>query len=73
VVEVKEFELDAGSGSDSELENRRWIIELEPSATVATTKTQLNEPDEPEEDEHLFHSHMWVKGTPLQFIVDRGI
>jgi hypothetical protein len=25
-----------------------------------------------EEGEHLFHSHMWVKGTPLHFIVDSG-
>jgi hypothetical protein len=22
--------------------------------------------------EHLFHSQMWVKGSPLQFIVDSG-
>jgi hypothetical protein len=37
----------------------------EPSATVATTKLQPGEPDEPEEGERLFHSQMWVKGTPL--------
>jgi hypothetical protein len=42
----------------------------EPSATVATTKLQPGEPDEPEEGERLFHSQMWVKGTPLHFIID---
>jgi hypothetical protein len=45
---------------------------MEPSATVATTKLQLGEPDEPEEGERLFHSKMWVKGTPLHFIVHSG-
>jgi hypothetical protein len=33
---------------------------------------QLEEPTDPEEGEHLFHSQMWVKGTPLHFIVDSG-
>jgi hypothetical protein len=39
---------------------------------VSTTKLHLGEPYEPEEEEHLFHSQMWVKGTPLHFIVDSG-
>ena len=30
------------------------------------------EPIDPEEGEHLFHSQMWVKGIPLHFIVDSG-
>jgi hypothetical protein len=61
-------------GSNSELEPKRGrqIIDTEPSATVATTKLQHGEPDEPKEGEHLFHSQMWVKGTPLHFIVDSG-
>jgi hypothetical protein len=60
--------------SDFELEPERgiWIIDVETSATVSTTNIQLGEPDEPEEGEYLFHSHMWVKGTPLHFIVDSG-
>jgi hypothetical protein len=33
---------------------------------------KLTEPTDPEEGEHLFHSQMWVKGTPLHFIVDSG-
>jgi hypothetical protein len=43
-----------------------------PSVTIATTKVQPEEPEEPEEGECLFHSQMWVKGTPLHFIVDSG-
>jgi hypothetical protein len=72
VVEVKSFESDVGSNSESKLENGIRIIDMEPSATVSTTKIQLNEPDETEEGERLFHPQMWVKGTPLHFIVDRG-
>jgi hypothetical protein len=72
VVEVKASESDVGSDSESELERGRWIIDVEPSATVATTKLQPGEPDELEEGECLFHSQMWVKGTPLHFIIDSG-
>eukprot|EP00253_Pinus_taeda_P020621 PITA_20621 len=43
-----------------------------PNATIATTKIQKNEPEDPEEEERLFHSQMWVKGSPLQFIVNSG-
>jgi hypothetical protein len=35
-----------------------------------TTTIQPEEPKDPKEGESLFHSHMWVKGTPLHFIVD---
>jgi hypothetical protein len=58
--------------SRAEPERGRLIIELEPSAIVSTTKLQPGEPDEPEEGEHLFHSLMWVKGTPMHFIIDNG-
>jgi hypothetical protein len=70
VVEVKSSESDVGSKFELELERRRWIIDVEPNATIFTTKIQPTEPDEIEEGEHLFHSWMWVKGTPLHFIVD---
>jgi hypothetical protein len=73
VAKVKAFESDVGYEFELELENGRWIIDAEPSATIATTKIQPAESDEPEEGEHLFHSQMWVKGTPLHFIVDRDI
>jgi hypothetical protein len=72
VAKVKSSESDADYDSEIEPERGRWIIDAEPSATVATTKLQPGEPDEPEEGEHLFHSQMWVKGTPLHFIIDSG-
>jgi hypothetical protein len=33
-------------------------------------KIQKEEPEDPEEVEHLFHSNMWVKGFPLLFLID---
>jgi hypothetical protein len=73
VAEVKSYESYVSFDSDLEPKKGRQIIDVEPSATVATTKIQPGEPDEPEEGERLFHSEMWVKGTPLHFIIDRGI
>jgi hypothetical protein len=70
VAELKASESEEDSDSESNLESGKWIIDVEPSATVATTKVQPSEPEEPEEGECLFHSQMWVKGTPLHFIVD---
>jgi hypothetical protein len=72
VDEVKSSELDVGSNSKSEPEKGRHIIDAEPSATISTTKIHPDEPNEPEEGECLFHSQMWVKGTPLHFIIDSG-
>jgi hypothetical protein len=34
-----------------------------------TTTIQIEETVDHEEGEHLFHSHIWVKGTSLHFIV----
>jgi hypothetical protein len=56
----------------SQNQKRGDISLMEPSATIATTKIHLGEPDELEEGEPLFHSQMWVKDTPLHFIVDSG-
>ena len=50
----------------------KQIIDAEPSATIATTKLQTGEPNEPEEGECLFHSQMWVKDTTLHFIFYSG-
>ena len=72
MAEVKASESDEGSNSESEPKKGRWIIDAEPSVIVATTKIHTSEPDEPEEGENLFHSHMWVKDTPLHFIIDSG-
>jgi hypothetical protein len=72
VAEVKAYESYVYYDSDPELERGIWIINVEHSTTVSTTKIQPSERNEPEEGEHLFHSQMWVKGTPLHFIVDSG-
>jgi hypothetical protein len=45
---------------------------VKPSATISTTKIQPKKPDEPEEGERLLHSQLWVKETPLHFIIDSG-
>ena len=73
MVELKASESEANSDSESNPEGGKWIIYVESSATVATTKVQPRKPKELEEGEHLFHSHMWAKGDLLHFIVDRGI
>jgi hypothetical protein len=72
VAEAKASESYAGFDSKLEPERARRIIDMEPTATVATTKLQPGEPDKLEEGERLFHSQMWVKGNPLHFIVDSG-
>jgi hypothetical protein len=68
----KKRSLNPDSESDSENNGRRQIIDADPTAIVMTTTIQPEEPTDPEEGEHLFHSQMWVKGTPLHFIVDSG-
>jgi hypothetical protein len=70
VAEVKASKSNADSDSEPEPERGRRIIDVKPIATISTTKLQPGEPDELEEGERLFHSQMWVKGTPLHFIVD---
>jgi hypothetical protein len=47
VVEVKAYESDACSDSESEPKNGKQIIDMELSATVATTKIHLDKPYEP--------------------------
>jgi hypothetical protein len=72
VAELKEIEPSPKSDCDSDNNKRRHIIDAEPIATVPTATIQPEEPEDLEEGECLFHSHMWVKGTPLHFIVDSG-
>ena len=73
---MRASESDACSDSESEPdkvnEKGKQIIDADPNAIVATTKIQKEEPEDPEEAERLFHSQMWVKGSPLWFIVDNG-
>jgi len=72
VVEIKDKEPNHDSESDSENKGKRQIIDTDANAIVATAAIQPLEPTDPKEGEHLFHSHMLVKGTPLHFIVDSG-
>ena len=62
VAEMRASELDACSESESEPEKGnekgKQIIDAEP-------KVQKEEPEDPEEEERLFHSQMWVKGSPV--------
>jgi len=69
---MKASESDLGSKFDSETDKGKQIIDAEPSITITTTKIQPDDQEEPEEGEYLFHSRMWVKGTPLHFIIDGG-
>jgi hypothetical protein len=56
MVELKSSESEVNSDSESNPEGGKWIIDVEPSSTVTTTKIQPSEPEEPEEGEKLFHS-----------------
>jgi hypothetical protein len=57
---------------DYENNGKGQIIDADPTAIVMTAIIQPEEPTDPEEGEYLFHSQMWLKGTPLHFIVDSG-
>ena len=69
VAEMRASESVACSDSKSEPEKGngkgKQIIDAEPNAIVATTKIQKEEPEDPEEEKRLFHSQMWVKGSPI--------
>jgi hypothetical protein len=72
MVEMKASESKVNSDFESNPQGGKWIIDVEPSAIISTTKVQPREIEEPEEGERLFHSQMWVKGDLLHFIVDSG-
>jgi hypothetical protein len=73
-AELKASESDACSESESKPDKGndrgKKIIDADPNDTIATTKIQKEEPEDPKEAERLFHSKMWVKGSPLQFIIN---
>jgi hypothetical protein len=68
VAEMRASESNARS--DTELEPEKGneigknIIDVDPNANISTMKIQKEEPEDLEE-ECLFHSQMWVKGSPL--------
>jgi hypothetical protein len=69
VVELKEIELSPELESDSDNNKRRQLIDEKPTTTITTATILLEEPEDPKEGQCLFHSQMWVKGTPLHFII----
>jgi hypothetical protein len=73
MVELKASESEVESDSESNLEGEKHISDVEPSATVATTKFQPSKLEEPDEGERFFHLQMWVKGDLLHFIVNSDI
>jgi len=76
VVELKALKSYACSNFESKPnkgnEKGKQIIDAKPNSSVATTNIKKEEPEDPDEEESLFHSQMWVKGSPLQFIVNSG-
>jgi hypothetical protein len=72
VAEIKDKEMNPDSNSDYEKNGKGQIIDADPTSIVATATIQPEEPTDIEEGECLFHSHMWVKGTPLLFIIYSG-
>ena len=56
---------DSKSKPEKGNEKGKKIIDVKPNATVATAKIHKEEPKDPKEKEHLFHSQMWVKGSSL--------
>ena len=76
MAELKAIELDACYDPESEPnkgnDKGKQIIDADPSAFIATIKILREDAEDPEEGECLFHSQMWVKGSPLQFLVDNG-
>jgi hypothetical protein len=72
VADIKDKEPNPDSESDYENTDKRQIIDVDPTAIFTTATIQPEEPTDPKEGECLFHSYMWMKGTPLHFIFDSG-
>jgi hypothetical protein len=72
VAEIKDKESNPDSESDSENNGKGQIIDTDPTAIVATQQFNQKNQQILKRGSILFHSQMWVKGTPLHFIVDSG-
>ena len=70
MAKLKALELDLDSDLDLEIEKGKKINDTKPSAPITTMQIQLEDIEDLEEGEYLFHLYMWVKGTPLHLIVD---
>ena len=69
---MKALELDLYFKYDSKTNKGKHIIETKPSATVATTQIQPEDPEELKEGDRLFQSQMWVNGVLFHFIISNG-
>ena len=58
MAETKHSDPDFDSDTDAEKERGNKIIDTKVSATIATSKIQPEESEEPEEVERLFHSQL---------------
>ena len=56
VAEMKASESEVHFDSKLNPDGGKYIIDVESSSTVTTTKVHLSEPEEPKEGECLFHS-----------------
>lgn len=56
LAKMKVLESNFGLDSNSEPDKGKWIIDVEPSATITTTKIQPKELEELKEGEYFFHS-----------------
>ena len=60
MAKIKAYESNAYSNTESEPkkgnDRGKNIINAEPNATIAMMKIQKEEPEDSEEEEHLFHS-----------------
>jgi hypothetical protein len=72
VAKIKDKEQNPDSKSDSKNIGKGKIIDTSPTVIVMNTIIEPEEPTNTEQGEHLFHSHMYLKGTPLHFLVHRG-
>jgi hypothetical protein len=69
VVKIKDKEPNPDSESDYEITGKGQIIDAYPTVIVATATIQPEEPIDSKEGERIFHSWMWVKGTPLHLFL----
>ena len=64
--EIKDKEMNPDSEYDSENNGKGQIIDADPTAIVATTTIQPEEPTDPEEGEHLSFTDVG-EGDPNAF------
>lgn len=54
---------------DLEIYKGKYIISMKPNETISTTKIQIGEIEEKNNDDYILYSKILVKGTLLYFII----